>query len=65
MAIENLIKKEIPITGKKARNKRWLRRRPDYVIKRLKRWVEKEKEPTELRKAKAILKRYLDKFPEK
>jgi elongation factor P--beta-lysine ligase len=65
MSIENLLTKKIPNTGKKAKHKRWLQKNPEYVVKRLKRWIDKEKNPVELKRAKFILKKYLDKFPEK
>lgn len=43
----------------KKRHMRWLKKHPDYVIKRLKNWISKEKDPIELAKAKDILKRHL------
>ncbi|GAH99818.1 unnamed protein product [marine sediment metagenome] len=41
-------------------HKRWLRKRPEYAIYRLRLWIEKEKNPRELARAQMHLKRYLD-----
>lgn len=42
----------------KRHHKRWLKKHPEFVLKRLKIWVEREKNPQELERAKAILKRH-------
>lgn len=45
--------------AQKERHKRWFKKHPEYVIKRLKKWIDKEKNPIELARAKEILKRHL------
>ena len=48
--------------AQREKNKRWLRKHPDYDIKRLKKWISKEKNPIELEKAKKILEKHLTRY---
>lgn len=47
--------------GRKRRYKRWLKKHPERVIRQLKKWVEREKDPQKLKIAKAILEEHLAK----
>ncbi len=42
--------------------KRWLRKHPEYVIKSLKRWVSREKDPTKKAEAEYLLKTHLERY---
>ncbi len=48
--------------AQRERYKRWLRKHPEVVIKRLERWVKNEKDPIKLAKAKELLKEHLTKY---
>lgn len=60
IALENQHKKFFMRTqAQRDKHKRWLRKHPDYVLARLKKWVEKEKDPKEKERAEKILERFL------
>ena len=46
----------------KEKHKRWLRKHPEYKLKRLKGWVGKEKDPTKKELAEYLLKKHLEKY---
>ncbi len=52
-------KVKIKTKAQRERRKRWLRRRPDHVIKRLVCWYNKEKDPIKKAEAEKILKRFI------
>ena len=54
--------KKMKTKTQKERRKRWLRKHPELRIKRLEKWILKEKNPQELEKAKTILQRYQEKI---
>jgi hypothetical protein len=44
--------------AQKERHRRWEKKHPEGVIKRLEKWISKEKNPSELARAKRILKHF-------
>jgi hypothetical protein len=45
--------------AQKERHRRWEKKHPEGVIRRLEKWISKEKNPRELARAKRILENYL------
>jgi len=44
--------------AQRKRHKKYLRKHPDKIIKSLKEWISREKNPEQLERAKGILKRH-------
>lgn len=44
--------------AQREKKKRWLRKHPEIVIRQLEKWISKEKDPEQLKRAKGILERH-------